>query len=151
MNQRINEAVGEILESAKKSELPKTVEDAVLDSVNKSQEASAKWIALLKDVSKDYEGLVAKAGANARAINDRVLDNAAKNSQAVLDHAAAAVKTGDVNAAVKGQFEFVSAQLGIWNDQQVELLDLSSKIANDMLEATSKATNSTIERFSATI
>ena len=151
MKKQINDTVEKLLDSAKKGEMPKVMKDAVLDGVNKSQEANTKWIALLKDVSKDYEGLAAKAGANARAINDRILDNAAKNTQAAFDHAAAAIKTGDATKIAQGQFEFARTQLGILNDQQAELFDLSSKIASDMFDAANEVANATVERFKTAV
>ena len=151
MNKQVTSMVDQIVESAQKAELPKPVRQVVLDGVSKSQEANARLIGMLKDAGKDCEGLVAKAGAGARAVNDKLLDNAARNTEAVLVNAAAVLKAKDVQTAVAGQFEFARGQIAVVQDQQMELIDLSSKIVSDLFEAATAAANASAERFKSTV
>ncbi|MEM8688488.1 MAG: hypothetical protein AAGF81_14240 [Pseudomonadota bacterium] len=150
MNASMNKAAEEALKAFQTGEAAKMVKDAMLDGVSKSQEASSVWAALCKDMGKTYEGLFMKAAANARTINEKVLDNATTNAKSMFDHAAKSVKTGDMKAAASSQIEFVGAQTAVLNEQQVELFDLTNAIAKDMFEASSAAAQATAERVKAT-
>lgn len=146
MTASMNKAAEEALKAFQNGDAAKLVKDAMLEGVSKSQEASTVWATFYKDMGKTYEGLFMKAAANARTINEKVLDNATTNAKSVFDHAAKSVKAGDMNAAATSQIEFVGAQTAVLNEQQVELFDLTNAIAKDMFEASSAAAQATAER-----
>ena len=127
------------------------VKDMVLDGVSKTQDANVQFTAFLKDAGKTYEGLVAKAVASTRAINDKMLDNAAGNAKAALEHAANVVKTKDLKAAAEAQAEFAREQMAVYSDQQVELMDLSGSVVREMIDASGDAANAAAEKAKAAV
>ncbi|MEM7427595.1 MAG: phasin family protein [Pseudomonadota bacterium] len=151
MNKQINKAAEDMLKQAQNAEMPKAVKDMVLEGVNKSQDANVQFTAFLKDAGKTYEGLVAKAVASTRAINDKMLDNAASNAKAALDHAAKVVKSGDLKTATEAQAEFAREQFGVLSDQQIELMDLTGNVAREMFDASADVANAAAEKVKAAV
>ena len=151
MNKQINKAAEDMMKNVQNAEVPAAVKKVVLDGVSKSQDANSKWMTFFKDMSKTYEGLAAKAAANTRSINDVILENTAANTQAMFDHAAKVIKTGDVQAAAKAQAEFARKQFEVVGEQQTELLELSGRIAQDMAEAGMNAATATADKFKAAV
>ena len=151
MNKQVNKVAEDMIKQAQNAEVPAAVKDMVLEGVNKTQDANVQFTTFLKDAGKTYEGLVAKAVASSRAINEKMIENAAGNTKAVLDHAANVVKTKDLKAAAEAQAEFVREQMSVFSDQGVELMDLTGSVAREMLDATADAANAAAEKAKAAV
>ena len=151
MNKQVNKVAEDMIKQAQNAEIPTAVKDMMLDGMSKTQDANVQFTAFLKDAGKTYEGLVAKAVASTRAINERMLDNAAGNAKAAFDHAAKVVKTKDVKAATEAQAEFAREQMTVYSDQQVELMDLAGNVAREMIDATADAANAAAEKAKAAV
>lgn len=118
----------------------------VADGLQKTQAANTRLTGLYKDALKNFEGLTAKAGAGARLVGDRVLENTEANAQATFNSAMAALRCTDAAELVQIQTAFMRDQLAAASEQQAEFLDLANRLVREMTEAATKVATDTVEQ-----
>lgn len=151
MNEQITAVAEEMMETAKKAEVPTEIKEMALEGLNKSRETYVKLAALAKDSSKNYEGLVGKMQNSARVIGDKMIDNAEKNTEAAFENAKAVLRCKDVTEATKLQAEFAQAQIAVVNNQISELFNLSQEVADEMVKAGTKVANEAADQFKTVV
>lgn len=138
-------AIEEVIETAKKAEMPKEAKALLLDGLKKSQETYTKFTALTKDTGKNYEDLLVKVQSNTRQIGETLVANMEKNSQSAFESAKAILDCKDIEAATKLQTEFAQKQFSAMSAQVAELIDLSTKAVQDLTQAGAKAAEKTTD------
>lgn len=129
----------------------KTVTKAVVENVAKTREAGEKWTVFMKDAGKGYEELTAKAGANARTIANRMIENTEKNTDAAFKTVVAIAEAGTVAKAAEIQVKFAKEQMQVWNDQAAELFELSFGMFNEFAGSAKAAADASVEQFKAAV
>ena len=129
----------------------KTVTEAVVENVAKTREAGEKWTVFMKDAGKSYEELSAKAGANARTIANKLIENTEKNTDAVFKSVVAVAEAGTLAKAAEIQTRFAKDQIKVMNDQAAELFELSFGMFNEFAGSAKAAADLSVEQFKTAV
>lgn len=127
----------------------KAVTEAVVDGVNKTRDAGEKWSMLMKDAGKNCEDLTAKAGANARTLANKLIENTEKNTEAAFKTVVAAAEAGTFAKAAEVQSSFAQAQFQAMNAQTAELFELSMAMFSEYGNAVKAVADASIEQVKA--
>lgn len=147
MNEQFAQTAKEAFNAAKEARIPENVQAIAEESVAKSREAYQKLNAAAKDNMKAFEELITTAQAGARALGEKVLTNTAANAEAAFDAAQAIARARTLPEAARLQADFVQQQLSAASAQTKELLELSTKVAQQTFECMSTAARRTSASF----
>ena len=136
-------------EVAPKAQLPKAMDNdyPLLEGLNRSQEAYANLVDVTRETGEAYGGLISKTQNAAKVIGERLVDNMEKNTEAVFENAKAVMRCKDLAEATRVQTEFVQRQVGVAGEQIRDLLELSSRISEEIVNAGKTVTNNTVDRL----
>jgi hypothetical protein len=137
----------EMFVAAKNARIPENIKAIAEDSVSKSRDAFDKLQSVSKDGAKTMEAVMLTAQAGARAIGERVLRNIEINADAAFGAAEAMARAQTVPEFFQLQAKFIQEQLNASAQQAKDLLELSSKIAQQNFETANAATLKTFEQL----
>ncbi|MGE3066728.1 MAG: phasin family protein [Hyphomicrobiaceae bacterium] len=146
MNMPFNFQADEFLKAAREARIPENVQMFAEESVAKSRDAYAKFSAVAKDGAKATEDVVLAATSAAKSLGEKAIQNAAANTEAAFEAAAAVARAKSLPEAVRLQVEFARKQLEVASYQTKEFLELSAKVARSTLETMNAAATKAFEQ-----
>jgi hypothetical protein len=137
----------DIFAVAKEARIPENVQAIAEESVAKTHEAYTKINAAAKDGAKVVEEVVLAAQAGAKAVAEKVIHNTTVNTEAAFDAARAIVRAKTLPEAARLQADFLQQQFSIASAQTKELLELSSKVAQQTFQTVNAAATKSFEQL----
>ena len=150
MNENFARQAQEFFGVAKDVRIPDNVQAFAEESVAKSREAYLKINAAAKDGAKVIEEVVLTAQAGAKALGEKVLNNASANTEAAFDAFQAIARARTLPEAARLQADFMQQQFSVANAQTKELFELSAKIAKQTFETMNAAATKTFGQLKKT-
>lgn len=150
MNDQFTRQAQEMFSAAKDARIPETVQAFAEDSVVKTREAYNKMNTVAQDGAKVIEEVMLAAHAGAKSIGEKVLHNAAANTEAAFDAAHAIARAKTLPEMARLQANFFQQQFAIAGAQSKELFELSTKVAKQTLETVNSAASKTFEQIKKT-
>ncbi|HEX7075712.1 MAG TPA: phasin family protein [Hyphomicrobiaceae bacterium] len=129
MNEQFTRQAQEMFSAAKDARIPENVQAFAEESVAKTRDLYQKMNAAAKDNVKAVEEVVMTAQSGARALSEKVLNNAAANADAAFEAAQAIARARTIPEAARLQADFIQQQIAAASLQTKELFELSTKMA----------------------
>jgi hypothetical protein len=114
--------------------IPENVQAIAEQSVVQSRAAYEQMSSAAKRSARLVEDMVSVAQDTTKAMGQKVLENASKNSDALFAAAAAMARAKTFHELVALQTDFVQRQFALANEQSHELLDLSTTLSKKTFE-----------------
>jgi hypothetical protein len=145
MNEHFAHQAEQFFSAAKDVRLPENVQAFVADGVAKTREAYEKATSVAKDQAKVAEEFLLAGQAGAKTIGSKLIENTAANAEAAFDAAQAIARARSLPEAAKLQAEFMQKQMAVAGAQTRELLELSSRVAQQAFQSFSSAATKSFE------
>lgn len=133
--------------AAKNGRIPENLQAFAEDSVVRTREAYQKINTAAKDGAKVMEEVMLAAHAGVKAIGEKVLHNAAVNTDAAFEAAQAIARARTIPEAARLQADFVQQQLAAAGAQSKELFELSTKFVKQTFDTMSGAASRSFEEM----
>jgi len=147
MNEHIvKEGVTQVEKFFKTACVPERVQSVMQDSVGKSREFYSNAATATRDGAKVLTDLADMGWSNTKMLNDKVIQNATANAEAVFDAALAVARAKSFSEAAKIQSEFVQQLTAKAVAQSKELFDLSSRSTQHVIETAQAAASKSLKR-----
>jgi len=114
--------------------IPHNVQAIAEQSVVQSRAAYEQMSSAAKRSARLVEDMVSVAQNTTKAMAQKVLENASKNSDALFTAAAAMARAKTFHELVALQTDFVRQQFALVSEQSHELLDLSTTLSKQTFE-----------------
>jgi len=137
----------EFFSAAKEARIPEQVQAIAEDSLSKVRETYGKLNTAAKDSAKAFEEVTVAAFTGAKTIGDKVLKNTEANAEAVFDAAEAIARAKTLPELLRLQTAFVQQQFSTAGAQSKELVELSTKVAQQTFEGWNSVATKTFEQF----
>ncbi|MDX2287514.1 MAG: phasin family protein [Hyphomicrobiaceae bacterium] len=147
MNEQFTRQAQDMFAAAKDARIPENFQAFAEDSVAKTRDAYAKMTTAAQDNAKAMEEIMLAAQAGAKAIGDRMIHNAAVNTEAVFDAAQAIARAKTLPEAARLQANFMQQQMAVAGAQTKELFELSTKVARQTFETMNSAATKSFEQM----
>ncbi len=147
MNDQFTRQAQDMFNATKDARIPENVQAFAEEGVAKTREAYVKLSAVAKDGAVAMEEVMLAGHAGAKAIGDKVMNNAAANTEAVFDAAQAIARARTLPEAIRLQANFFQQQMAIASAQSKELFELSSKVAQQTIETVNTAATKSFEQI----
>ncbi len=125
------------------------VDNPLVEGMVRSRELYVNLVDVTRETGTAYGGLLSKTQNAAKVLGERVVDNMEKNTEAVFENAKAVMRCKDMAEAARVQSEFVQKQVAVAGEQIKEMLELCSRISDEIVSAGKTVTNNTVERLKA--
>jgi len=146
MNEQFTRQAQEMFNAAKDARIPENLAVFAEESVAKTRDAYVKMSAVAKDGVKVVEDVMLASHAGAKAIGEKVFENASQNTEAAFEAAQAMARARTLPEAMRLQANFFQQQFAAASAQTKELFDLSSKVARQTLETVNTAATKSFEQ-----
>lgn len=147
MNDQFTRQAQEMFSAAKGAQIPENFQALAEDSVNKSREFYEKFNVSAKENVTAIEEFMLASHAGAKSVNEKLIQNATTNTEAVFDAAQGIARAKSVPEAARLQADFFQSQAAIASQQTKELFELTSKVAKQTFESINKATAASFEQM----
>ena len=147
MNEQMKRQAEQFMNAAKDARIPDNVQAFAADSVAKSREAYDKLTAAAKDQAKVAEEMLLATQAGAKVIGTKMLDNATSNTTAAFDVAQAMTRAKTLPEAFQLQTAFMQHQMALAGAQTKELLELSTRVAQQAFETMNTAATKSFDQM----
>jgi phasin len=147
MNEHFTRQTQELFNAARDVRIPDNFQAFAEESVTKSREAYQKINSAAKDSVKVLEEVVLTAQAGAKALGEKVINNASANTEAVFDAAQAIARARTLPEAARLQADFIQQQFAIASSQTKELFELSAKVAKQTFDTINAASTKGFEQL----
>jgi len=127
--------------------LPENVQAYVRDSFDKARSSYGKATAYTKENVKVFEEAPTATQENAKTIGEKVLRNVEANAEAAFAAAEAIARAKTLPEMFRLQAEFLQKQFSAASTQGKELLELSSKHAQESFEQLNSAVAKSFEHL----
>ncbi len=138
MNEQFTRQAQEMFKDAR---IPENVQAFAEESVAKTRDLYQKLNAAAKDNVKAVEEVVMTAQSGARALSEKVLNNAVANADAAFEAAQAIARARTIPEAARLQADFIQQQIATASIQTKELFELSTKMAQQTFACMNSAAN----------
>jgi hypothetical protein len=122
------------------------VQSVMQDGVGKSGEVYSNAATATQDGTKVLTDLADLAWSNTKMLNDKIIQNATANAEAVFDAALAVARAKSFSEAARIQSEFVQQLTAKAVAQSKELFDLSSRSTQHVIENAQAAASKSLKR-----
>ena len=146
MNEQFTRQAQEMFNAAKDARIPENIQAFAEESVAKTRDAYVKMSTVAKDGVKVVEDVMLASHAGAKAIGEKVFENASANTEAAFEAAQAMARARTLPEAMRLQANFFQQQFAAASAQSKELFDLSSKVARQTLETVNTAATQSFEQ-----
>lgn len=123
----------------KEAHLPENLQSFAQDTVAKSRAAYETFAAAAADQAKVVEAIAAETQVTVRALGEKALTNFSRNTEAAFEAAEALTRAKSLPEAAKVQADFVQSQFAVMSAQTKEILELSTKMAQQTFESFNSA------------
>ena len=147
MNDHFSFKPQDIFSAAKDARIPENVQAIAEESLNKTHEAYVKINAAAKDGVKVVEEVVLAAQAGAKAVAEKVIHNTSVNTEAAFDAARALARAKTLPELARLQADFMQQQFAVATAQTKELMELSSKVAQQTFNTVNAAATKSFEQL----
>ncbi len=127
--------------------IPENVTAMVEDNVAKTREVYDKLSTVAKDSAKVIENVVGVSQAGVKTIGEVLLHNTEQNAIAVLDAAQAIARAKTVPELMQLQSNFIQQQFALAAAQSQELIELSTKVAQQTFQSVNVASIGELMKF----
>jgi phasin len=146
MNDHFTRQAQEFFGAAKDARIPENVQAFAEESVAKTRDAYQKINTVAKDGAKAMEEVILTAQAGAKALGEKVLQNASVNTEAAFDAAQAIARARSLPEAARLQADYFQQQFAAVTAQSKEFFELSSKITRQTFETMNAAATKGFEQ-----
>lgn len=146
MNDHFTRQAQEFFGAAKDARIPENVQAFAEESVAKTRDAYQKINTVAKDGAKAMEEVILTAQAGAKALGEKVLQNASVNTEAAFDAAQAIARARSLPEAARLQADYFQQQFAAVTAQSKEFFELSSKITRQTFETMNAAATKSFEQ-----
>jgi phasin len=150
MNEHFTRQAQELFNAAKDVRIPDNLQAFAEESVTKTREAYQKINTAAKDGAKVLEEVLLTAQAGAKALGEKVINNASANTEAVFDAAQAIARARTLPEAARLQADFVQQQFAVASSQTKELFELSAKVAKQTFDTINAASTKGFQQLRKT-
>lgn len=150
MNDAFTRQAQEMFNAAKDARIPENVQHMAEEGILRTREAYDKLSAVAKDGVKVTEEVVLAMHAGARAIGEKVFDNATSNTEAAFDAAQAIARAKTLQEAARLQAMYFQQQISAAGAQTKELFELSTKVAKQTFDSVNAAATKTFDQLKKT-
>lgn len=147
MNEQFTRQAQDMFNVAKDAKIPENIQAFAEDSVSKSRDAFQKFNTVAQENAKAVEDVMLAAQAGAKAIGEKMVHNAAINTEAAFDAAEAIARADTLPEAARLQANFMQQQMSIAGAQTKELFELSTKVAQQTFETMNSVAAKSFEQF----
>ena len=150
MNDQFTRQAQEIFSAAKDARIPENIQAFAEDSVNKSREFYQKLNETAQENVNSAEGFMLASHAGAKSVSEKIMQNAAANTESAFDAAQSMARAKTLPEAARLQADFMQQQTVAAALQTKELFELSSKVAKQTFESINKVTAASFEKMKKT-
>lgn len=150
MNEQFTRQAQEMFSAAKDAKIPENFQTFAEDSVKKSREFYQKLNATAQDNVSAIEDFMLASHAGAKSVSEKVMQNAAANTEAAFEAAQNMARAKTLPEAARLQADFMQQQSAAATQQTKELFELSAKVAKQTFESINKATAASFENMKKT-
>jgi hypothetical protein len=136
-----------MLNAVKTARVPENIKVLAEERVEKSHEDFDKLQTVSDDGRKALNAEITTAQTGARTISATVFRNIERNAVAAFDAASQIARARTVSEAIQIQANFMQQQMTVSVQQTQELMDLSSRVAQQLFETMNTTTFETCEQF----
>lgn len=123
------------------AQIPEVAQELAVDTVTKARAVYDTVHSAAKSGRKTLETFLQSAGSGARAVNSKVLDNIASNTEAAFEAAQAIARAETFLEAAQLHAKFVQQQFVTAGGQARELLDLYAHVSAKTFDSLHRAAN----------
>ncbi|MFM7084704.1 MAG: phasin family protein [Hyphomicrobium sp.] len=127
--------------------VPESLANLAENAVSKSRELFDKVSVATQDNAKVAENVLATVQNGASSLGKRMLDNTVANADAAFEAARAIARARSVPEIASLQAEFIQQQLSTAAHQSKDMLELSTRIAQQTFEAMRTAASKSLQTF----
>ena len=150
MNEQFTRQAQEMFSAAKDAKIPENFQAFAEESVNRSREFYQKLNATARDNVDAVEEFMLASHAGAKSVGEKIMQNAAANTESAFDAAQAIARAKTLPEAARLQADYFQKSAALATQQTKELFELSSKVAKQTFESLNKATASSFEQMKKT-
>lgn len=147
MNDQFTRQAQEFFNVAKDARIPENFQAIAEDSVNKSREFFQKLNDTARENANAVEGFMLASHAGAKSVSEKIMQNAASNTESAFDAAQSMARAKTLPEAARLQADFIRQQSTAAAEQTKELFELSSKVAQQTFESINKATAASFQNM----
>lgn len=147
MNDQFTRQAQDMFNAAKDAKIPENFQAMAEEGVSKTRDAFKQFNVASQENVKAAEDVLLAAQAGAKAIGEKMVHNAAINTEAAFDAAEAIARANTIPEAARLQANFVQQQMAIAGAQTKELFELSTKVAQQTFETMNSVTTKSFEQF----
>lgn len=114
--------------------VPAILRANIEETVGKVRQSYDQVAAHAKETLKAWEEIVTATQEQAKTLNDKVINDAQSNAEALFDAARKLARAKTMPEAMRAQSAFVEQRLKAANTQSKELFELSTKLAQQAFE-----------------
>lgn len=144
-NEQFTRQAQEMFNVAKDARIPENFQAFAEESVNRSREFYLKLNATAQENVNALEEFMLASHAGAKAVGEKVMSNAAVNTESAFDAAQAIARAKTLPEAARLQADYFQQQAAVATQQTKELFELSSKVAKQTFESINKAATKSFE------
>jgi len=145
MNEQFTKQAEEMMASMKNMQVPENVQALAEDAVTRGREAYDRVSEATKENTKAMEEVTTVATANAKSMNERMLDLMTANTSAAFDAAEAMIKSRTLPEAARIQADYMQQAMTQATEQTRELYELGSNATRETVEVVSAAASKNME------
>ncbi|MFT5507716.1 MAG: hypothetical protein ACI89J_000784 [Hyphomicrobiaceae bacterium] len=145
MNEQFTRQAQEMFGLAKEASLPENFQVIAQDGVAKSREAFEKINSVAQDGAKTAEEMLLASQVATKAIGDKVMTNAAVNTEAFFDAAQTMAKATTLPELFRLQTEFFQKQVAVVSAQSTALFETSANAAAQTVDTVNVAASKSNE------
>jgi phasin family protein len=145
MNEQFTRQAQEMFDLAKDASLPENFQVIAQDGVAKSREAFEKINSVAQDGAKTAEEMLLASQVATKAMGDKVMTNAAANTEAFFDAAQTMAKATTLPELFRLQTEFFQKQAAVVSAQSTALFETSAKAAAQTVDTMNAAASKSNE------
>ena len=144
-NEQFTRQAQEMFNVAKDARIPENFQAFAEESVNRSRQFYLKLNATAQENVNALEEFMLASHAGAKAVGEKVMSNAAVNTESAFDAAQAIARAKTLPEAARLQADYFQQQAAVATQQTKELFELSSKVAKQTFESINKAATKSFE------
>ena len=134
MNEQFTRQAQDMFGMTKDARLPENFAVMAQDGVAKSREAFEKISSVAQDGAKTAEEIMLATQVGTKAIGDKVMTNAAANTEAFFDAAQTMAKATTLPEFFRLQAEFIQKQAAVVSAQSTDLFETSAKVTTQTFD-----------------
>lgn len=145
MNEQFTRQAQEFFNVTKDARIPENLQAMAEDSVAKSREAYQRMNVAAQEQLKNAEQVLLATHAGTKAISEKMMHNAAANTEAMFNAAQSIARAKTVPEATRLQADYIQQQTSAATVQAKEIFDLSAKVTKQAFEAINAAAAKSFE------